>query len=139
MDDLLVEGKQILESQTFSKLLGANLVALSKKYAELSLPIKDSFKQNYGFVHGGVISYLADNCLTFAGASILGHCVTSEYKINYLMPAMGKELVAKSRVVSFSLRQAVCECKIYAVDQSKESLVAIAQGTIVKIDMEKLK
>ena len=26
----------------------------------------------HGFVHGGVISYLVDNAITFAGASVLG-------------------------------------------------------------------
>jgi len=138
MSDFLEKGKEILNSQSFSAMLGTELISLSEGYAELLLEIKHSFKQNYGFVHGGVISYLADNCLTFAGASVLGHCVTSEYKINYLTPAIGEKLFAKSSVLSTTLRQAVCECKVYAVKNQQETLVAVAQGTIVRIDAEQL-
>lgn len=32
-------------------------------------PLRDEHLQQHGFVHGGVISYLADNALTFAGGS----------------------------------------------------------------------
>lgn len=137
MKVFLEKGKEILKAQPFSCLLGAELTELSEGKAVISLINKRDFQQNYGFVHGGVVSYLADNCLTFAGATILGNCVTSEYKINYVMPAQGKILVAKSTVLSYSIRQAVCECKVYAVRQEQEHLVAVAQGTIVKIEVDK--
>ena len=134
-------GQQVLVSQPFSRLLGTELNELSEGYAELSLRIREDFKQSYGFVHGGVVSYLADNCLTFAGATVLGNCVTSEFKINYVMPTIGDLLVAKSSVLSFALRQAVCECKVYVIrnvrnQESESMLVAVAQGTIVKIETD---
>jgi uncharacterized protein (TIGR00369 family) len=129
-------GQQVLVSQPFSQLLGTELCALSEGYAELSLKIREDFKQSYGYVHGGVVSYLADNCLTFAGATVLGNCVTSEFKINYVMPTIGELLIAKSSVLAFALRQAVCECKVYVVRNQKSMLVAVAQGTIVKIETD---
>ncbi|RDZ28520.1 PaaI family thioesterase [Lysobacter silvisoli] len=129
-------GQQVLVSQPFSRLLGTELCELSEGYAELSLRLREDFKQSYGYVHGGVISYLADNCLTFAGATVLGNCVTSEFKINYVMPTIGELLVAKSSVLSFALRQAVCECKVYVVRNQESMLVAAAQGTIVKIETD---
>ena len=82
------------------------------------------------------MSYLADNCLTFAGATVLGNCVTSEFKINYVMPTIGDRLVAKSTVLSFALRQAVCECKLYVERGRETALVAVAQGTIVRIETD---
>lgn len=129
------KGPQVLVSQPFSQLLGTQLRELSKGYAELGLKIREDLKQSYGFVHGGVVSYLADNCLTFAGATLLGHCVTSEFKINYVMPSIGELLIARSTVLSCALRQAVCECKIHVVRGSESTLVAVAQGTIVKVEM----
>ncbi len=129
-------GQQVLVSQPFSRLLGAELCELSEGYAELSLRIREDFKQSYGYVHGGVVSYLADNCLTFAGATVLGNCVTSEFKINYVMPTIGELLIAKSSVLAFALRQAVCECKVYVVRNKESMLVAVAQGTIVKIETD---
>ena len=129
-------GQQVLVSQPFSRLLGTELCELSEGYAELSLRIREDFKQSYGFVHGGVISYLADNCLTFAGATVLGNCVTSEFKINYVMPTIGELLVAKASLLASALRQAVCECKVYVIRNQESMLVAVAQGTIVKIETD---
>lgn len=136
MNGFFEKGQQVLVAQPFSRLLGTELCELSEGYAELSLRIREDFKQSYGFVHGGVVSYLADNCLTFAGATVLGNCVTSEFKINYVMPTIGDLLVAKSSVLSFALRQAVCECKVYVVRNQEFMLVAVAQGTIVKIETD---
>ncbi len=134
MASILEVGKKILDSQPFSKLLGAELTYFEVGSAEISLLIKDELKQQHGFVHGGVISYLADNCMTFAGGSIFGDGVTAEYKINYVRPAIGDKLIARSTVLSSGKRQAVCECKVFVVRDKKEVLVAVAQGTISKIE-----
>jgi len=80
--------------------------------AELELVIRDELKQQHGFVHGGVISYLADNCLTYAGGSVLGNSVTAEYKINYLRPAKGEKLLARASIIYAGASQATCKCKI---------------------------
>ena len=133
MSDLLEIGQGILRSQPFSNLLGAELISFAEGSAELSLAITDSLKQQHDFVHGGVVSYLADNCLTFAGGSVLGDCVTSEYKINYVRPAIGHTLIARAAVISSGKRQAVCECKVYAVSEKGEIIVAAAQGTVNKV------
>ena len=86
-------------------------------------------------MHGGVISYAADNVLTAAGASVLGPAiVTSEYKINYLRPVVGTGLVARATVVHSSRSQAVCRCDVFMVDEGgTEVLCAAAQGTIARI------
>ena len=134
MDDLLQLGKQILASQPFSVLVGAELTGYSPGWAELTIPITPQLKHQHGFVHGGVISYAADNALTFVGGSILGPAVvTSEYKINYLRPAMGAVLIARATVVYSSKTQAVCRCDVFVVSKGKESLCAVSQGTIARI------
>ena len=78
MDELLELGKQVLASQPFSVLVGAELTAFSVGHTELTIPITLQHKQQHGFVHGGVISYAADNALTFVGGSVLGPAVVTE-------------------------------------------------------------
>lgn len=134
MSDLLAFGQNILKSQPFSQLLGAELSQFTEGEAELRLPIKPELTQQHGFVHGGVLSYLADNCLTYAGGSVLGDCLTSEYKINYTRPAVGEMLVAQASVLSKGKRQAICECKVFALKDGKQALVAVAQGTIITVE-----
>ena len=135
MNDFFDFGKKILQEQPFSQLLGAQLLVFEPGKAEIALEIQPQLKQQHGFVHGGVISYLADNCLTYAGGSVLGDSVTSEFKINYTRPALGDRLVARASVLSAGKRQAVCECKVMAVSEKDEKLVAVAQGTINKVDV----
>lgn len=134
MSELFEFGKRILEHQPFSVLLGTELEAFEPGTATLTLVVHEELKQQHGFVHGGVISYLADNALTYAGGSVLGDSVTSEYKINYLRPAIGKKLVAKAQVLSSGRTQAVCQCNVIAIADDEEHIVAVAQGTINKID-----
>ena len=134
MDDILQIGKQVLASQPFSVLVGAELTGFSPGWAELTISITPQLKQQHDFVHGGVISYAADNALTFAGGSVLGPAVvTSEYKINYLRPAVGAVLIARATVVYSSHTQAVCRCDVFVVGEGKENLCAVSQGTIARM------
>ena len=133
--DLLQFGRRILAEQPFSVLLGTELTAFEPGRADLTLAVRREHQQQHGFVHGGVVSYLADNALTYAGGSVLPQqgVVTSEYKINYLRPAIGQTLVARASVQYAGRTQAVCRCDVFAVNQGEEKLCATAQGTIVPL------
>ncbi|WP_228556815.1 PaaI family thioesterase [Myxococcus sp. AB025B] len=139
MDSLMEIGQQLLAKQGFSNLLGTRLTRLTKGEVELELPMRPELRQQYGFAHGGVLSYLADNALTFAGGTAMLDVpiITSEFKINYVRPALGHQLVARARAVHTGRRQSVCQCEIFAVDDQGETLVAVAQGTIVVMGSSK--
>jgi uncharacterized protein (TIGR00369 family) len=126
-------GQQLLAQQAFSVLLGAELTALARGQCTLELPVRPELLQQNGFVHGGAVSYLADNALTYAGGTAMAvPVVTSEFKINYVRPAVGQRLIARATAVSVSKSQAVCRCDVYAVDGGTEKLCAMAQGTIAR-------
>lgn len=134
MEDMLTWGRRVLASQPFSVLLDAELLAFVQGSAELKIPLREELKQQHGFIHGGVVSYAADNALTFAGGSVLGQSVvTSEFKINYVRPAMGEFIVARATVLHAGKNQAVCRCDVYVSRAGSESLCATAQGTIVRL------
>lgn len=131
---LLARGREVLASQPFSQLIAAELTALSPGRCELQLPIGDSVKQQHGFVHGGVLSYAADNALTYAGGTALRvPVVTAEFKINYLRPAVGERLIARAEVVHAGRSQAVCRCDVFVLQDGQEKLCAVAQGTIAAL------
>ena len=133
--DLLALGQKVLASQPFSAHLGTEILVFTTQKTELTLNITDEIKQQHGFVHGGVLSYLADNALTFAGGAALGGggVVTNEMKINYLRPAVGERLIARAEVIYAGRTQAVCRCEVYAEKGGVESLCAAAQGTIATL------
>ncbi|UVH60384.1 PaaI family thioesterase [Variovorax paradoxus] len=131
---VLAYGRRMLASQPFSVLIGAQLHALAPDYVELQLPLTAQLKQQNGFAHGGIVSYMADNALTFAGGSALRvPVVTSEFKINYVRPALGERLIARARTAHSGSSQAVCTCEVFVVNDGAEKLCALAQGTIAKL------
>jgi len=130
----LAMGRELLASQPFSVLIGAELSALAPGQCELQVPITDAIRQQHGFVHGGVVSYAADNALTYAGGTALRvPVVTSEFKINYLRPAVGERLIARAHAVHTGKTQAVCRCDVFVVQDGQEKLCAVAQGTIAAL------
>ena len=135
MSPTLEIARQVLANQPFSELLHAEIVAFGPEGVALRVPITSQLKQQNGFVHGGVVSYAADNALTFAGGHALGRAVvTSEFKINYLRPALGEFIMARASVVYAGKTQAVCRCELYFInEQAEEVLCAVAQGTVASI------
>ena len=135
MDELSRLGQQALKAQPFSALVGVRLTSFSAGEAVLEVPLREELLQQDGYVHGGVVSFLADNALTFAGGSVLGpRVLTQEYKINYLRPADGEKLSARASVVHAGSRHAVCRCEVFAAGtDGSETLCAAAQGTIASV------
>lgn len=128
----LAFGQQVLESQPFSVLLGARLTAFGDGAAVLELDVRNELRQQNGFVHGGVLSYAADNALTFAAGTAVGPSVlTAGFTIDYLRPARGEVLRARAQVVRPGRSRVVCRCDLLMVDaEGAETLCAVAQGTI---------
>lgn len=130
--DLTSFARSIFDSQPFSRLLGAELTAVGSDSAEIRIRNRPELQQQHGYIHGGVISYLADNALTFAGGLALGgDALTAGYTINYTRPAVGDTIVARAKAVTATRSQAVCQCSVYALTDEAEHLIALTQGTIV--------
>lgn len=133
-ETFLAMGREVLAAQPFSVLIGAELQALSPGHCELHVPVSGKLRQQHGFVHGGVVSYAADNALTYAGGTALRvPVVTSEFKINYVRPAVGERLIARADAVHTGKSQAVCRCDVFVLQDGVEKLCAIAQGTITRL------
>lgn len=134
MSDLQAFAAEIFNSQPFTRWIGAELVSVGPDHADIGLHVSDRHRQQHGFIHGGVLGYLADNALTFAGGIALGgDALTCEFKINYLRPARGDYLVARARTIGKGKRQAVCQCEILSDENGTSRLCAVAQGTIVPV------
>lgn len=127
----LATAQRVLAAQPFSVLLGARLVAFGDGQASLELDIRDDLRQQNGLLHGGVLSYAADNTLTFAAGSVGGIVITAGFTIDFLRPARGRTLCADARVVRAGRTRIVCRCDLSMVDdEDGRILCAVAQGNI---------
>ncbi|PTR24168.1 acyl-coenzyme A thioesterase PaaI-like protein [Rhodococcus sp. OK519] len=89
----LGDARAHLASQPFSVLLGARLVSFDEHGAVLEVDARPDLLQQNGFFHGGVLSFAADNCLTYAAGTVLGPGVlTGGMTIEYMRPAQGTVL-----------------------------------------------
>lgn len=125
--------RSILAAQPFSVLLGTVMTAFDEAGVELQLPVTGQLLQQHGFVHGGVLAYLADNALTYAAALPMGDGVlTADMKLNYIRPAIGELLIARAQSISAGKSQGVARCDIFIVKDGEEKLCAAAQGTVFR-------
>ena len=132
--DAYAYAQKVFESQPFSLFIGAKLASISVDKTETTLELRPEHLQQHSYVHGGVLCYLADNAITFAGGMALkGDAVTSEFKINYLRPARGSSLIVRAKARSAGRLQAVCTCEVSMFKGKAEVLCAIAQGTVVGV------
>ncbi|MFI1654342.1 PaaI family thioesterase [Streptomyces sp. NPDC020472] len=125
--------RKVLDAQPFSRLVGARLTEFGAGRAVLEVDHRDELRQQNGFLHGGVLSYAADNAITFAAGAELGAAVlTAGFSIQYVRPATGGVLRARAEVVHAGRRQAVVRCDLSTVDErGAETLCAVAQGTVL--------
>ncbi|MFI2345827.1 PaaI family thioesterase [Streptomyces sp. NPDC019443] len=125
--------QKVLDSQPFSRLLGARITAFGNGQAVLEVDVREELSQQNGYLHGGVIAYAADNSITFAAGTTLGPAVlTGGFSVQYIRPATGVSLVARASVVHSGRRQAVVRCDLFTVNaDGDETLCAVAQGTVL--------
>lgn len=129
---------KVLAAQPFAGLVGTELAAFGNGSATLIVPIRTDLGQQFGYVHGGVLAYLADNAVTFAAGTVLGaNVLTGGVSISYLRPARGDRLRAVATVAGSTRRQAVVNCVITAESDGSEPVqCALAQGTVRSVERE---
>jgi len=108
-----------------NRLFKFTLIASSDRQAEISMPLDNTYLQEGGVVHGGIISSLADTAAVYTLHPYLtdNQSMTSiEFKMNFLSPVLieNGDLLAQANLVKRGRKVALCDVEIY----QKEKLVA---------------
>jgi uncharacterized protein (TIGR00369 family) len=133
--------KTTLEAQGFTRLVGAEVVAVEPGVVVMALDRRDEVLQQNGLFHGGAIAYLIDNTTTAAAATVLQRgersVLTAEYKVNFLAPSRGDRLTCRAEIVKPGRMLTVVEAKVMCRTGGEEKLVAVALATIANLDLPK--
>ena len=131
------EGKALAEihrsfmSAPFNRHLGIEFGSYHEDGVSLRLPLGSHHQNGAGVVHGGAIVTLADTALSFGIARVVGmRCTTAELKINFLRPAFGGELVARSHILRAGRKLVVARAEV----SCGESHVAEVLTTFALLD-----
>lgn len=130
-DPSLLQAQRVLDDQPFSAMLGTRITRYDDQGVVLELEVRPEHLQQHGYVHGGVLCYLADNAQTFAGGQVLGPAVlTAGVSLTYLRPAQGDALIARASVQARTSRTAATAVEICVVRQDREYVSAVGSGTV---------
>ncbi|WP_026927893.1 PaaI family thioesterase [Granulicoccus phenolivorans] len=126
--------QQVLAAQPFSAALGTVISQYDEAGTVLELPVQPQFLQQHGYVHGGILCYLADNALTFAGGYLLGtDILTAGVSITYLRPAQGERLIARASIQGSTSRTAATQVAIHVRSAGEDYLCAVGSGTVARM------
>ena len=117
----------------FLEFIGTEVEYFNKEEAVLSITLKHHHQQHLGYVHGGVISTIADNTGWFVVKPYLEEgqtVVTQELSINYLRPARGKILRCVGKMMKKGQKSVFVAAEVFCDD----ILVAYATSHLTILD-----
>lgn len=120
--------------QRIMEAIGAVLTRVAPGEVEIELPFRDDLTQQHGYVHGGMVTAIADSACGYAVLSLLpadAEVLTVEYKVNFLAPAQGQRLVARGRVVRLGETVSVCAGDVFTAKDSAVTAVATMLTTMI--------
>lgn len=123
--------KQATHSRAW-EWLGMNLVEAGEGTATVEMAAQEQMANHSGFVHGGLISTLADTAMGRAVRTIkpeVRRAASFDLKLSFIASArIGETLRATAKVVHSGRRTCVTECR---VDGGGGRLIATASGTFM--------
>jgi len=100
----------------FLEYIGCIVEKSDEESAVLSITIQQEHLQHIGYIHGGVISTLADNTGWFVLEPYLNEtqtAMTQELTVNYLSPGKGKVLKALGKLVKLGKKTAFVSVELF--------------------------
>jgi uncharacterized protein (TIGR00369 family) len=122
--------------QQFMATMGARLELVAPGEVRISLPYRADLTQQHGFLHAGAVTSVVDSACGYAALTLMepGAAVLSvEFKVNLLAVAAGKEFLAIGRVVRAGRTITVCSGELRTLDDGRETVIAILQGTMMAV------
>jgi len=114
--------------------IGARLAEVVPGRCSIELPARENLTQQHGFVHGGIVSMIADSAGGYAAFSLMpadASVLTVEFKINLIAPARGELLVAVGEVVKPGRTLSITRAEVFAHENGRVSLIATMQQTLM--------
>ena len=120
--------KKRLANNPVVEFVGIKLVEVAPGRSNLVLPHRQELLNSMGVLQGGILGVLADVAGGVSLYSVLPDPVkvvipTIEFKLNFLRPAGGEDVIARGRVAHPGRRIAVCQ-----VDLSTKAEALLATG-----------
>ena len=124
------------DRQSMMATLGARLDLVEEGSVVVSAPILDSSRQQHGVAHAALSFALGDTAAGYSALTLMApdtEVMTAEIKINLLAPGRGDRLRATGQVLKPGRRLIVVTSQVHEIENGRETLVAVLQGTMVPV------
>jgi uncharacterized protein (TIGR00369 family) len=131
------KSREIFERQSFMRMIGAGIAWLSPGACDLELPYRDDLCQQNVFLHGGVITSIADTSCGIASSTLLAPeagILSVEFKYNMMAPATGERFIARGRVVRPGRTLTIAESAVFAVKGGVETEIGRMLATMMFLE-----
>ena len=124
--------REVVRIQPFTRWTGLEVVRAERGIVETRLKLRqDEMTQHHGFLHGGLVGFLADNAAAYAAATVVGDVLTAQYSIHFLSPGVGDAFRARAEVVKAGKRQVTVRVDVLAETETGDKLIAVATASIL--------
>jgi len=127
--------------QGFIDFVGCTVSKIQWGKCESRLTVAPRHAQQDGFVHAGVTGAMADHTMGYAAFTIIPQdcrILSVEYKLNFIRPAVGQELVCRGRVIKPGRTLIPTEAEVLAVNHGEFRLVAKAMASMAVVPASRL-
>ena len=131
------KSREIFERQSFMRTIGARIALLAPGVCDLELPYRDDLCQQNVFLHGGVITSIADTSCGIASSTLLSPeagILSVEFKYNMMAPAAGERFIARGRVIRPGRTLTIAESAVFAVKDGAENEIGRMLATMMFLD-----
>lgn len=126
---------EIFERIPYTRLLGIEMVEVTRGEARFALELRDELTRNEGLMHGGAIASLLDTASAFAVMSLLEpgqSTVTIDLMIHFLRPVLRGRIEARARVLRAGRR--VATLSIEATDEAGKLTAAATTTYLIQAE-----
>ncbi|EIT84920.1 hypothetical protein A374_12775 [Fictibacillus macauensis ZFHKF-1] len=127
--DSLQKKRETPYASYISSLMNMEYSLHKNETLSITIPITPFLHNTLGMVHGGLTATLMDTAMGALANITLADdeaAVTSEMKVNYTSPGVGKALRCDASIVHKGRRSIVTEARVYG---DHEELIALSTGT----------
>jgi uncharacterized protein (TIGR00369 family) len=126
--------RESFAKQQVMTLIGASLNLVDVGVVEITVPFRDDLTQQDGYLHGGIVTAIADSASGYAALTLMpegSEVLAVEFKVNLLRPAVGERFVARASVLKTGRTLAVTRADVFAVSEGRSVLIAAMQATMI--------
>ncbi|MEO9144537.1 MAG: hotdog fold thioesterase [Ginsengibacter sp.] len=127
-----------IDKNTMAEFLGLRWVEIGDDFLKLSMPVNNTTRQPYGFLHGGASCVLAETIGSVGSALIIDRekyfCVGLEINANHLRSVSDGIVTATAKPLHIGRSTHVWDIRIY---NDKETLFCVSRLTVAIVPLKK--